>query len=411
MSFSFPESHRGLESLAKMRSISFFIRGGFQVRCLKLILCMLTFLFHPVAFAHYVGIVGQYIIHQDTTYSNVMLDLSQGYFDIQNNAKLVLNNCIVIGTLSPQKPNLIMVGHGSLVLKNNRFKISTVDIMEDHTKQSLFSLLKVLQGKVTIVGNEFLIMKPYTASLLVTDNFYTSDFNISHNRIKYFHGGFILKNSHRAYLAFNQFTRVSISNILLFKNSKAILEKNEILFSGNNNVGDGIDLIDSEDILLNENYLASGSCYSIVILRGKNISLLSNMVIGGITYAIYISGTGMDAGHPKLGSYLMNYLAAPNTPNINLNIKLVNNYLAQNRYGLAASDVIGLMVEDNIFIQKFLNDKNRIFWTNNEVLLRNVTQLTWLKNRYKEAYPQDSVDDGKRSSHFAVFPPSGGVKL
>ncbi len=376
-----------------------------------LLSALLFLLFPSGALANSMVITGKYVIDQDTTFSNMMLDLTQGYFEIRNNAKLELDHCIVTGLLSPDKPQLLHLYSGGLILKKNRFRISTLGIPKNPDMPSVFSVFRIHQGQVKLVANDFTIAQPYTASLLVTDELETSDFTITHNHLRFFHGGFILKNVHRVYFGYNQFKRVSITGIFLFKGSHAILEKNKIFFAGNNNVGDGIDLIDSEDVLVNQNYLASGSCYSIVVLRGKRINLESNMVMGGITYAIYISSSGLGRNNAALISLLKTTLQDPKAESTNLNIRVADNYVSQNRYGLTAIDTSGLIVENNIFIQKFANAKNRSFWTDNKVLLQNVKELTWRKNWYKEAYSQEGQGQEAKSSQLTEFPLSGGVRL
>ena len=95
----------------------------------------------------------------------------------------------------------------------------------------------------------------------------------------------------------------------------------------------------------------------------------------------------------------------------NQNITIAKNYISQNRYGLTAIDVDTLIVKENIFIQKFPDNSTRKFWTDNQILLTNVSNLIWKDNLYKEAYSQDNEDENTQSSYFVTFPTYHGVVL
>lgn len=378
----------------------------------KVILFLLIILFQPLANASPITIIGRNVIDRDTTYEHRVLDLTRGYFVIENNAKLVLDHCLVLGSLNPEKTHLIYLNKGSFLIQNSLFNISTTNIPENPLRQSIYSVFFVSEGQVNLFRNRFTIDKPYTASLFVTDKYPTRDINIRGNQLEYYHGGFILNNTQNAILSGNQFSRVSTTNILLLKSKHSRIENNEIFFSGNNNIGDGIDLIDSENIALQGNTIASGSCYSVSILRCKKISLESNRIMGGITHAIIILGASVSHyPNPSLRSYFEESSSSNNTASKSQDIKITHNYLSQNRYGIAASNVEELLVTDNLFIQRFLDDKKRKFWTNNEILLKEVKNLTWLRNKYKEAYPQKRPDSVEKSSRLLEFPTSGGVSL
>lgn len=357
-------------------------------------------------------IIGKTIIKKPTTYKNVVLDLTRGYFYVVNNASLQIENCIINGTISPRNIHLINLVTGSLVFKNNKVSVTSVDIPKNPLNPSGYDVISVLQGQVMLVGNKFSINTPYTVGLFVTGQSYTTDFNISENEVKNFHGGFLLKNSQRAYIGHNQFFNVSISSVFIDEGSNSLINNNNILFPGNNNVGDGIDIIDSDHIILNKNYIASGSCYSIIVLRGKDITISHNKIVGGITYAISINSS-MGFSDPHNG-YLLKIIGdQPRKKFIdnNQNIRVVNNYIAQNRYGLTAANVDGLVAENNIFIQSFSTNASRQFWTNNDVLLQNVKSITWTGNLYKEAFSQQNSECGGKSCHFVEFPLAGGVNL
>ena len=132
---------------------------------------------------------------------------------------------------------------------------------------------------------------------------------------------------------------------------KNVIERNSILFPGNNNIGDGIDLIATDEVTLAHNNIFSGSCYSIIIIKSKNITIDGNRIINGITYAIAImSSLGITDPHQvHLKNLLQNTNINLTTLNDNQHIQITNNYLSQNRYGVSAKNVEGLMVKKNIF--------------------------------------------------------------
>jgi hypothetical protein len=399
--------------MIKLRTFIFLSSVKSLVYHFKLFFGIFLLVANTAVFAEPIIIMGRTVIDKPTTYKNVQLDLSNGYFQVVNNASLDIENCIIIGTISSKNMHLIELVSGDLILKNNSVGISSVGIPQNPENPSIFDVINVAHGHVTIMGNKFSVDTPYTVGLLTTNGAYTVGFKISGNEVRNFHGGFLLKNSHEAYIDHNKFSNVSISNILIVDGSNALFEKNDILFPGNNNVGDGIDIMDSDNITLNQNYISSGSCYSVIILRGKNITFNRNQIVGGITYAISIKSSigSSDLHH----AYLLRMMSDPAirkmTRNSNTNIKIINNYLAQNRYGLTAANVDGLVVEKNVFIQKFLSDSNRRFWTNNNILLKNTVNVTWSGNLYKEAYAQDDSGNNSELSKFVEFPLTGGVNL
>lgn len=382
------------------------MRFNFKILKAQFFIGLLVLFAHQLAFADHIVISGRKVIDKSIRYKNSVLDLSHGQFQIVNNATLEIENCKVHGTISPNNKNLIIVEKGSLILKNNKFKVKTNDIPQTKSSPSSYYVISISQGQAEVVGNRFSTEQPFTVGLFVTYAFPTTDHTILANHIKNFHGGFVLKNTHHTTVANNRFSTVSISNILMLESSDNTIEKNEILFPGNNNVGDGIDILDSENIKISKNYIGSASCYSIYVLRGKDIFLEGNTVRGGITYALSIQvmiGTKDDRI-----AYLADFVNDHKRSN-NQNITVINNYFTQNRYGLTAANVDGLSVRNNIFIQKFSNETTRRFWTNNDILLHNIDHINWENNLYKEAYAQD--DTGRKSFQFVEFPALGGVNL
>jgi len=376
----------------------------------KFIIIVLFFIVHA-AYAKPIVIQGKTIIDKPTIYRNVVLDLSDGYFQVLNDAKLTIENCIINGSISTKYVNLIDINSGHLILKNSKFNILSTDIPENPSSPSIYNLIHVSKGQASIIRNKFSINKSYTAGLFVAD--ISSNINIIDNDIHNFHGGVILTDIHDAYIVNNRFSNVSISNILILNGTHSLFEKNTILFPGNNNVGDAIDIVNSENITLNQNYIASGSCYSIVVLHSDNIFINNNKIIGGITYAIYINtsiGTS-DPNYKYLSAILNNETIKKLNSSYNQNIKVINNYIAQNRYGLTVHHVDGLLVKNNIFIQRFSDSLARKFWTDNSILLQNVSHVTWIKNLYKEAFDQNNVQEDDEFYRFVNFPLTGGVNL
>lgn len=223
--------------------------------------------------------------------------------------------------------------------------------------------------------------------MLTTTTLATNNIHITDNFIDNLHGGILLRNTHHALIRNNRFQRTSSSNIFIIEGTDTLIEKNTILFAGNNNVGDSIDVVNSDHINLFQNYIASDSCYSIVISGSKNIIIHQNKILGGITYAIYL------------------------TPALNTNVTVTNNYFLQNRYGLAGKSIDGLIVKNNLFVQRFRDNASRQFWTNNDLLFRDTANLTWQNNFYKEAYSQDMNGNNKQASKLVEFPLHGGVVL
>lgn len=371
---------------------------------------VVLFIVSRVSFAEIIIVAPNTIIEKDTTYHNVILDLSHGSFLITKNASLKIENSIINGSISPDNPFLINVTSGNLILKNNTFNVISTNIPANPNHPPLNYLINISQGVASIIGNRFTTNKFYTVGFLASTRSMTSDLNINDNDIRNLHGGILLRNSYRAHILNNKFINVSSSNIYIIGGSHHLIKGNVILFSGNNNIGDGVDLSDTENTSLSENYILSGSCYSVVILRCKNILIDRNKIVGGITYAIYITYS-----EQLVDSYHKHFLRFsdkdPVIDGVNENITITNNYLSQNRFGLAARVVHGLTVKNNVFIQWFRDSHSRKFWTDNDVLLQDINNVIWEDNLYKEAYPQQTQGNDEKSSKFVIFPMHGGVSL
>lgn len=376
------------------------------------ILGVIFMFFASSCFAKPIVIPRVTVIDRPTKYDGVILDLTKGSFLVTNNATLQIENSTINGTISPDNPFLINVVNGQIYLKNTKVHVNALNIIPDPIQPSIYYVINVAKGMVTLLKNQFDINEAYTAGLLTTGRFSTSHFDISFNKIRNFHGGVLLKYSNQALVSYNRFLNVSISNVFMLGGKGNVIKNNTILFPGNNNVGDGIDVIDSDNISLLRNYIALGSCYSVVILRGTDVYIDHNMITGGITYALYITPSiGFKDDYNKFLWSLIEKNVKLTDLYANKNIQITNNYLAQNRYGLSAKNVDGLIVKNNIFIQRFSSGSNRKFWTNNDVLLQDNVNVNWVNNLYKEAFTQEPKGNNGHSSRFTAFPSRNGVVL
>lgn len=357
-----------------------------------------------------VVIRGRVIIDSPVVYANTTLEFQNGSLLITNKASLTVINSRIEGTLSPAFSPLFEVLDGRLTLSHNTVAVTAVNIPPSPLSAPKYALISIHSGSTTLTDNDFSIDKPYTAALLLTGAAATTGITATGNAVNFFHGGFMLQNSSDGRISKNIFFRVSCGNIYI-KNSQHIQsDSNMIFFSGNNNVGDGFDVVDSDDIRITDNHIFSGSCYSIFVMRGSNVLIADNSVSGGITYAVYATDA-LAALHPSY-AYLSVFEKNDGKTAFhrdNDNITITGNYFSQNRYGLAASHVNGLTVQDNIFIQHFKNSRSRQFWTSNDMLLKDISGLNWSDNLYKEAFSQDIHSENKKSRHFVRFPEHNGV--
>lgn len=361
-------------------------------------------------FAESIVITGTQLIDKDMTYRNVSLDMTKGSFLVINNARLSIENCMISGTISPEKINLVRLVQGNLKIQNSQMRVTVSDIPAHPSELTIYKVIHVIHGQVELSHNTFTTDQSHTLGLLDTDKYVNYNFRLVNNFIYNFHGGFILNNLRNSIVEENKFSKVSISNVLVLNSDKVNIVKNDILFSGNNNVGDAVDILNSENIKLEHNFIASGSCYLVLIVRGKNILVSHNVIVGGITYGVFITDSLVSDGKDWLYEMIQNTGYVPQGNNQNITIQ--NNYFSQNRYGLAARNVLGLEVHDNIFIQKFTNELRRKFWTNTDFHLKYIKDLQWKNNYYKEAYSQQELNNNDpKSSKLVSYPAGGGVIL
>jgi parallel beta-helix repeat protein len=242
--------------------------------------------------------------------------------------------------------------------------------------------------------------------LLQTKTATTSNFNITQNTIKHFHGGLYLNNSNNATVSGNTFWNVSYSNIY---NSGQLnnFNNNVFYFPGNLKFGDAFDLVNANGININNNIISSSSNYGIYIMGGQNISIDNNKIVDGLSYGISIATPStLKVNNKTLSEILSNKKLKLLS---NSNIIITNNYISLNRYGLSGGIMDQLIVTGNTFIQRFSDSSIRQYWTNNDILLPSASNVTWLNNFYKEAFTQDVPGDNSNSLSFITFPQHGGV--
>lgn len=354
------------------------------------------------------------IISFPKTYNNVTLDLTNGSFIIQNNASLTINDSNIIGTISPSNPILFTVdGYGTLNMNNSQVTITAKGINPHPMTQALQYVIQTALGTVNLIGNSFSIDKSFTAGLLITtSNIPTKNFKLQNNTINNFHGVFYLLNNYNALITGNQLTKNSYGHIVI-TGQNAIITNNTISYSGNDHLGNAMDIIGSKNILINKNLLLTPTCHGIYVLSSDAVTIDNNLIFGGITYAMNVlSVPELLRDEGKVDQYVaqlitdlkINALASDN-------ITISNNYMSQNRYGVAVSDVSHLTVQNNIFIQRFSDNTSRKFWTDNSILLKNITTLIWTNNLYKEAFTQAIDGSNAKSFTLVPFPQTGGVVL
>lgn len=339
-------------------------------------------------------------ITQDTLYHHATLNLGERAFVISRGATLTLEDCDVFVAVSPRSPVAFSLAAGRLIMKNNTLHVKAVDIQPAQAGPVKFSLVKIMGGSVLLANNRAAVDRLWSVGFLMAGPSPTEGHVIVHNHLRHFQGGIFLTRADRVEVAGNHFDHVSGGNIFVLGGSHIRIRDNQILFPGNGVPGDGIDVLDADHIQILHNYIGSGYCYSIYLSGIKNVTVSGNYVTSGITYALYV-----DAGLHSAG---FAGLTRQSKDRHNQNLTVAHNYFAQNRYGLAATDVAGLSVRDNIFVQRFLDNAARQFWTDNRILLKAVSGLDWQRNDYREAFPQEGSDNCHARQR-VPFPVRGGV--
>lgn len=349
------------------------------------------------------------VISHSKTYNNAVLDMTNGSFIVTNNATLTLNNSVVTGHISNNNPTLITVDKGSLSINNTQMNVKAIGIQPHATTQSLHYVIQMAAGNLTLTNNKFQIDEAFTVGFLMTSpSIPTTGFKIINNKFEKFHGVLYLISTDNAQVSGNTLTRNSYGNIVMIGSNSTIIG-NTIYFSGSNRLGDGIDVIDSNDIIIRKNFIYTPTCRGIYLFNSRNITVDQNKIFGGITYAMNIvSFPETVTSDNQIAEIIKNH---PMKNLTSANITITNNFMSQNRYGIAANDTDQLTVNNNIFIQRFDDNDARKFWTDNSVLLKNITNLIWTNNIYKEAYTQEDGGDNSKSEQFVIFPQTGGVSL
>jgi hypothetical protein len=353
----------------------------------------------------------QIIINKPITYKNRVINLTNQSYFITNNAILDIENSIIKGTISPNNPILFYLSSGKIIFKNNKIFITTNNIEPDPVNLTPFHIFMIDEGKIELFSNDFTIDKPYVVNVLMTGEKPTSDFIINENHFKRFHGGLFIYNTKNLYIQNNSFTVVSSANIFINSSVDIQVKKNNMLFSGGNNVGDAIDVLDSDNITISKNYIGSGSCYGILIFNCKNVRINLNTIVGDITYGIDVVSSFSSSKNSKYLSLLYNRYSQKKNDIGNFNISITHNFLSQNRFGLVVDNAIGLEISNNYFIQHFSKASDRQFWTDNTILITHTPEMSWFNNFYKEAYTQVNGGDNSQSKQIVLFPKYNGVIL
>ncbi len=371
----------------------------------KCVIATFSFFMINHAFANVV-ITGNQNINTATTYNNTTLDMSNGRFTINTGGTLTIQNSTINVTISPSNPFFTAMTNGSLVMNNNIVNVTVSGITPNPNSQSLYPIMPIQQGSVNLNGNTFTTDTDFTVSLLQTNVPATTNFSITNNTIKHFHGGLYLNNSSNATVSGNTFWNVSFSNIY---NSGQLnnFNNNIFYFPGNLRLGDAIDLINATGVNIQNNIISSSSNYGIYIMGGQNISIDNNKIVDGLSYGISIPTSSLQKVNNKSLAQLLSKKKL--TLLSNSNIVINNNYISLNRYGLSGGVINQLIVTGNTFIQRFSDSSIRQYWTNNDILLPSASNVTWANNLYKEAFTQDVPGDNSNALSFVTFPQHGGV--
>lgn len=361
--------------------------------------------------AAYAVVIGpDTIINVPTTYSNTTVDLTNGNFIVREGATLTIENSTVFGTISPANPNLISVERGGLNLTNNNVSVSTSSVIPTPKTEASFFAIRLGRATATITGNTFTIDNQFSAGLLTSSVILPAkDITIVNNQFQNFHGVLYLLRSNNTIVDGNLFKMNSAGHIAIV-GSNAKITNNSIYFSGLNQLGDAIDLVNAENVTIAKNLIFTPTSEGISMISSHNVLVDSNTVTGGITYGIRVFSVSELSKLDNTIARIVAKLGRRMKHQATMDLTVSNNYLGQNRYGFAAVDVNNLTVTGNFFTQKFEDAATRQFWTDNTNLLVNVTSLTWANNIYKEAFTQVNGGDNS-NTEFVTFPATGGVVL
>jgi len=359
------------------------------------ILMVLTF---PMSCFSAVILHGNQDIMSSMAYHHATFDLTDGRFTIKQGGSLIITDSIIDITISAHNPFLANIQNGSLVLKNTIVNIKTSGMYPNPEKKALYQLITQQGGQLNVLNNTFDVTDDFTVGFIhVTCLASKSNIKINHNRINHFHGGIDLALCDEVEIDDNNFTEVSLANISYSGNHSQFIG-NTFYFPGNLRTGNAINMVKANHIMVSHNIIASSASYGMTLMGVSDISIDSNKITDGQSYAIFINSPKFKVKfkHEKI---------------TNDNISISNNYFSQNKYGVAGDDILHLIINNNIFIQKFNDARTRQTFTDNHYLLPHVFELTWHDNLYKEAFTQENDGDNTSALTFIVFPKYGGVRI
>jgi hypothetical protein len=351
------------------------------------------------------------VIDTSTSYTNTSLDMTNGNFIVKKGATLTIENCNITGTISPNNPNLIAVQLGSLNLSNNQINITATMIPPTPTVEASFYAMRLERASANLTGNTISVDQQYSVGLLTSSVILPSkNIVISGNTINNFHGVFYLLNATNSIMENNTLKMNSAGHFVIV-GSQAQIKNNSIYFAGLNQLGDAVDVINSDDVTISGNTIYTPTSEGIGIALSDNVVIDNNVITGGNAYGIYIySNNELRNGKNSIGQIYHKLDKKLLKFAMTSHITISNNFLSQNRYAIAGSNINTLSATGNYFSQRFPTATARQFWTDNNILLKNVTSLTWTNNFYKEAFTQVNGEDNGNVD-FIPFPESGGVVL
>ena len=372
-----------------------------QFSCLRWLTGIVFLTITKTCAANVIELHGELSIDKPVKYTNVTLNMTDGRFNINAGGTLDIENSTINLTISADNPYFVNQGYGSLILKNNKVNVSVNHLIPNANTKSSYQLISVKNGNVKLDANQFSNDVPFTLQFFESMSANDNGINISNNYINNFHGGVYLSQSQHANITGNSFMSVSNTNIVNMGNTTNI-NRNIFLLSGFMSGGNTIEVVNSKDVTITENVIMSSYKYGIYLRASQNTSIDNNKISDGSSYAIFIDSPV----YARQDMTKQAYTIYPNN-----HISITNNYLSQNKYGIAGKQVDYLTVSNNYFIQRFSNNKSRQYWTDNKILLPLVTNMVWSDNLYKEAFTQEVPGDNSNTLKFVIFPQMGGVVL
>jgi hypothetical protein len=356
------------------------------------------------------------VIDKSISFNNVILDLDEGRFTVNTGGSLSIENSVINVTISPNNPYLIKLLDGTLILKNTVINVKAENLPQVPDSFSAYTVIDIYKGNVNVSQNQANIDTPFSVAFLNSDwtnAAPTNNMKVNDNVIKNFHGGIGLIFAAHAKINNNKLSNVSNYAILEQNSTAGDITNNIIDFAGNFVSGNAIWLLNDDGISVVNNIIASTAKWpSLQIDAVSNSVFKNNKITDGEDFAISIGPNGAVAKARLQQLISRNKLLKDKHQDTwNHNLSFSNNYMSQNRYGLTAALVDGLTVTKNIFIQKFSNNVNRQFWTNNANLITSTGAYLWTDNIYKEAFTQEVPGDNSKALQFVEFPATGGVVL